>query len=60
MRRERWYEASADNGRDYFTFEFKSEHRANSKANKEDANREYKRSHGHGVKILSTQLKNYW
>lgn len=53
---ERQYTAYADTGRDYITFEFYSEHRANSKANKEDANRYYKRMHGHGLKIISTSL----
>jgi len=51
---KRKYEAYADNGRDYFTFEFYSEHRAGSKANIEDAQKEYKKKHGHDVKILDT------
>ena len=51
---ERQYTAYADTGRDYITFEFYSNHRANSKQNKEDANRTYKRKHGHDVKIIET------
>lgn len=50
------YMAYADNGRDYVEFEFCSEHRANSKANKEDAMKDYKRKHGHGIKIIRTYL----
>lgn len=53
---ERQYSAYADNGRDYISFEFYSEHRANSKANFEDAIKYYKRQHGRNmkIKIIST------
>lgn len=54
MRRR--YLAGADTGRDFITFEFISDHRANSKANKEDAREFFKRKHGHYVKILNTYL----
>ena len=51
---ERKYEAYADNGHDYFTFEFYSKHRANSKANIEDAKREYRHKHGRSIKVINT------
>lgn len=51
---ERRYEAYADNGRDFITFEFYSMHRANSKANIEDAKREYRYKHGHSIKVINT------
>ena len=49
------YEASADTGRDFVTFFFYSEHRARSKANKADAVSEYRKKHGHGVRIIDTR-----
>ena len=52
--KERQYTAHADTGRDYISFEFYSEHRANSKANIEDAKAYYKRKHGHTINVLST------
>lgn len=54
----RHYMAYADTGRDYVSFEFASEHRANSKANIEDAVREYRRKHGHKIKVTGTLLIN--
>ena len=53
---EKQYTASADTGRDYVKFEFWSEHRANSKANFEDAIKHYKKKHGNNsdIKILNT------
>ena len=50
------YEAYADTGRDYINFTFQSTHRANSKANKIDAEKAYKKKHGHGIYIISTCL----
>lgn len=47
--------AYADNGHEFIYFSFCSEHRANSRANKEDAEEEYRRKHGHKVKIISTE-----
>ena len=55
---ERLYEAKADNGHDYLYFQFYSTHRAGSKANHEDARREYKRLHGYAPKILETYRTN--
>ena len=43
---KRTYIAIIDTGRDYVYFVFYSEHRANSKANIEDAKNAYKRKHG--------------
>ena len=43
---KRRYVAWADNGDNFFEFEFFSEHRANSKANYEDAIRQWKSKHG--------------
>ena len=51
MKSERKYLASCDDGHDYFQFEFYSEHRANSKANKEDAVIEARKRYGKHVKI---------
>lgn len=51
---KRQYTALADTGRDYISFEFYSEHRANSKANIEDAQNYYKRNHGHKVNVMET------
>lgn len=52
---DRQYTAYCDNGHEYFDFEFYSEHRANSKANIEDAKRHYKRKHGNGyIKVIRT------
>lgn len=53
---ERHYMAWVDTGRDYIEFEFTSTHRAGSKANFEDAKRQYKRRHGHNVTIQQTYL----
>lgn len=51
---EKQYEAYADTGRDYIYFTFYSSHRANSKANKEDAEKSFYRKTGRKVKIIST------
>lgn len=50
------YRANCDNGRDYFSFLFYSEHRANSAANKKDAVRAWKLAHGYSsaCKVTST------
>ncbi len=56
---ERLYRATADTGRDYISFLFKSSHRANSKDNKIDANVAYKKAHGHSVKIIETIMTKY-
>lgn len=56
MKEKRTFLAFADTGRDYVEFEFLSVHRANSKANINDAVQEYKRKHGHGTKVTSTLL----
>ncbi len=52
------YSATADTGRDFVSFDFTSCHRANSKANFDDAVIEYKKKHGYKsiIKILSTTL----
>lgn len=50
------FTAYADTGRDFITFEFSSDHRAGSKANIADAQAEYKRLHGHKVKVTKTIL----
>lgn len=63
MKQNRKYIASCDNGHDYFSFEFYSTHRANSKANKEDAIYEFHRSFGWRKptpKILNTYLCDYY
>lgn len=53
---ERQYSAYADTGAYYVGFEFYSTHRANSKANFEDAIKHYKKKHGHRarIKVIST------
>lgn len=53
---ERRYIAYADTGRDFIEFEFYSFYRANSKKNIDDAKNEYRKKHGHAVKILQTTL----
>ena len=53
----RRYMASCDDGHDYFTFEYESEYRNNSKGNLEDARNQYRRKHGNRqFKITSTRL----
>lgn len=53
------YIAQADTGRDFIEFVFYSEHRANSKANIEDAQKCYKKFHGHRLyQIKRTILAN--
>ncbi len=54
MAKNKKYQARGDTGRDHVFFEFYSEHRAESKANYEDARKEYKLRHGHSIKILNT------
>ncbi len=55
------YRAYADNGRDFFGFLFESEHRANSKANKAEAVKAWKKHHGRGARcvIISTSRAQY-
>lgn len=51
---ERQYTACCDDGHDYFSFEYYSNHKANSKANEEDARNYYKNQHGNrNYKILN-------
>lgn len=52
MGKIRKYEAQGDTGKDFIFFEFYSEYRAGSKANIEDAHKEYKKKHGHDIRIL--------
>lgn len=56
----RHYVAYADNGRDFIHFEFSSEYRANSRANKEDAQKTYRLAHGYKsntyIRIIHTYL----
>ena len=58
--KERLYRASWDDGHDYGEFEFYSTHRAGSKANLEDAYREYRLSYGRSrrssIEITSVYL----
>jgi hypothetical protein len=58
----RRYLASYDEGHDYGTFEFWSDHRANSKANLEDAKRKaismYGYARGKRMEIIKTELYN--
>lgn len=52
---ERKYLCRADDGHDFFEFEFYSKHRANSKANYEDAKKKYRKCYGkRNFKILDT------
>lgn len=61
MKKERLYIAYWDDGHDYGEFEFYSTHRANSKANIDDAYSEYLKKYGHSmyryITITSTCLK---
>ena len=41
------YQARMDNGHEYFEFYFTSTHRANSKPNKEDCMKQYRKLHGY-------------
>lgn len=55
--KERNYLCSCDDGHDYFSFEFKSNHRAGSKANEEDAKKYYRKHYGRrNFKIVSIAL----
>ena len=54
MNRTYTAKAVSCDGRDIIFFEFTSEHRANSKPNKQDARTQYKRKHGHAPQILLT------
>lgn len=40
------YIATADNGKQYFCFYFFSSHKANSRANRDDARTAWKKAHG--------------
>lgn len=53
--KERKYIAYGDTGRDYIEWVFYSTRRANSKANKEDAARTYKKQHGYSPKVMRTE-----
>ena len=59
--KERLYTAFYDDGHDYGSFEFYSSHRANSKANLEDAKRVFRQRHGFNrsrqITITSTILE---
>lgn len=61
--KEREYIAYTDDGHDFGEFLFNSEHRANSKANKEDARKEAIRKYGYRrtmqLRITKTEL-NTW
>lgn len=62
MRTIRTYIAHCDDGHDFFDCEFESEHRANSKANYEDAKRKINKSHGRNSRsyiILKTYIKDW-
>lgn len=52
----RQYTARAFTGRDFIYFDFSSDYRANSKGNKADAQKQYKRRTGSNVKVLETFL----
>lgn len=58
MKKERKYLAIWDDGHDYGEFEFYSFHRANSKANIEDALKTYRIRYSkyHDIKITNTCL----
>lgn len=53
---ERRYVAIYDTGHDWGTFKFYSTHRAESKANYEDARRESYKTYGHSKNIVQTYL----
>lgn len=59
MGKERKYLASCDDGHDHFQFEFYSEHKANSKANIEDAMNYHNKHYGHhrGMEVIETYLQ---
>ena len=59
MGKIRNYVAYGYNGDARVSFQFESEYRANSKANWEEANRKYKKKHGHRIKIVNTVLCDY-
>lgn len=58
------YVAFWDDGHDYGELEFLSSHRANSKANMEDAKREMARKYGwkraNAMRIISTERRSLW
>ena len=58
--KSRKYTAYWDDGHDRGEFEFYSDHRANSKANLDDAQREYRSRHGYArfkqIEIMRTVL----
>lgn len=57
---KRWYTAYWDDGHDHGEFDFFSEHRADSRANMEDARDESYRKYGYRKTITSTRLKDSW
>ena len=53
----RRYMAMGDDGHDYFTFEYESNYRNNSKGNLQDARNTFRRKHGkRKFKIIDTRL----
>ena len=56
---KRLYRAYADTGRDYVTFLFESEYRANSRKNLDDARHAYFMAHGHSIFVASTARTEY-
>ena len=57
--RERRYTACYDDGHDYGSFTFWSEHRAGSKANKEDAMKQFIRTYGYARSTWITITQTY-
>ncbi len=56
----RKYLANTDDGHDYSSFEFYSEHRATSKANLEDAKAEARRKYGRRAQYMTiTSVTRY-
>lgn len=53
------YIAYGFNGGARVCFQFESAHRANSKANIDDANNVYKKHHGHRIEIVNTARSEY-
>lgn len=58
---ERLYVAYWDDGHDFGSFDFYSTHRANSKMNRKDAMRTYRKKFGrwHVIEITETRLKDW-
>ena len=47
------YTAIMDNGRDYFEFHFQSDHRMNSKTNRDDCKNQYIKAFGNKKRLPS-------